>query len=90
MVAVLVSTGLIVLINRIRAAGFVLDPPSVIVSRGQYAMREGSADGADGGHGLIRKLWRRIFIGGIGGGSRRMFIIAYLGFFRTLTAEQRQ
>ena len=89
-IAALVSAALMVLINRIRAAGFVLDPPSVIVLRGQYAMREGSVQGADGGGGFIRALWRRIFIGGFGGGSQRMFIITYLGFFRTLTAEQRQ
>jgi hypothetical protein len=86
-IAALVSAVLMVLINRIRAAGFVLDRPSVIVSRGQYAMREGSAAGEGGGGGGFRGLWRRVFIGG---GSRRMVIITYLGFFRTLTAGQRQ
>lgn len=89
-IAALVSAAVMLLINRIRAAVFLLDSPSVIVSRGQYAMREGSADDDDGGGAFIRTLWRRIFIGGVGGGSRRMFIIAYLGFFRSLTAEQRE
>ena len=88
-VATLVLAVLAVLVNKICAASFILDRPSVIVSRGQYAMCEGS-DHSGGGRGIIRRLWRRIVIGAVSGGSRRMFVIAYLGFFRDLTAEQRQ
>jgi len=119
----LAAAALMVLLNRHRASAFVLDRPSVMISRGQHAMREGSttansSDTSGGG-------WRQWIFGGGGGGgggggegegggggdggggggggsggaggrgsgieggSRRMFIIAYLGFFRALTAEQR-
>lgn len=87
-VAVLVVAGLLVIINAVRCKSFVLDRPSVIVSRGQYAMREGTAND-DSGVGCTRRLWRRMMAGAIGGGDRRTFIIAYLGFFRTLTHDQR-